>query len=251
MARGVVQHVRDHVLQRIFVGAHHHRLCIASELHVVDAGIRRVLSHVPHEALQVERLHPQRGGLEGLARRRAAVQHLHCLLHALDVAVAGVARLGVQHHQRLQRRHDFVADRVPLVLLLLGTDVLALHVVVHALQQLGQHAGQQAQLVAAAQVAEVELVLWIFFNLFTGNNDSHAKNLSLYRMPGHGIEELRMQPRFVLRLAAELAEQMPIAVGQAAEALMPALPHGARDLAGRLKTFLRSTAKKTAARLEG
>jgi len=30
-------------------------------------------------------------------------------------------------------------------------------------------------------------VTWVFFNLFTGNNDSHAKNLSLYEMPGKGV----------------------------------------------------------------
>lgn len=31
------------------------------------------------------------------------------------------------------------------------------------------------------------LVTWVFFNLFTGNNDSHAKNLSLYERPGMGV----------------------------------------------------------------
>jgi serine/threonine-protein kinase HipA len=30
-------------------------------------------------------------------------------------------------------------------------------------------------------------VNWIFFNLFTGNNDSHAKNLSIYELPGKGL----------------------------------------------------------------
>lgn len=28
---------------------------------------------------------------------------------------------------------------------------------------------------------------WLVFNLYTGNNDSHAKNLSLYRLPGQGL----------------------------------------------------------------
>jgi serine/threonine-protein kinase HipA len=28
---------------------------------------------------------------------------------------------------------------------------------------------------------------WIFFNLYTGNNDSHAKNLSIYHLPGWGV----------------------------------------------------------------
>jgi len=30
------------------------------------------------------------------------------------------------------------------------------------------------------------LVRWVFFNLYVGNNDSHAKNLSLYSVPGQG-----------------------------------------------------------------
>jgi serine/threonine protein kinase HipA of HipAB toxin-antitoxin module len=28
---------------------------------------------------------------------------------------------------------------------------------------------------------------WIFFNFYAGNNDSHAKNLSLYNLPGKGV----------------------------------------------------------------
>ncbi|WP_456282176.1 HipA domain-containing protein [Cupriavidus sp. JZ107] len=32
---------------------------------------------------------------------------------------------------------------------------------------------------------------WIFFNLYVGNNDSHAKNLSLYLLPGHGVRLTR------------------------------------------------------------
>lgn len=31
------------------------------------------------------------------------------------------------------------------------------------------------------------IVQWIFFNIYTGNNDSHAKNLSMYWMPEEGI----------------------------------------------------------------
>lgn len=30
------------------------------------------------------------------------------------------------------------------------------------------------------------LVDWVFFNLYVGNNDSHAKNLSIYHVPGKG-----------------------------------------------------------------
>jgi serine/threonine-protein kinase HipA len=31
------------------------------------------------------------------------------------------------------------------------------------------------------------LVRWVFFNLYVGNNDSHAKNLSIYSVPGQGV----------------------------------------------------------------
>jgi|GEM_PF-41070 len=31
------------------------------------------------------------------------------------------------------------------------------------------------------------LVRWVFFNLYVGNNDSHAKSLSIYSVPGQGV----------------------------------------------------------------
>jgi len=31
------------------------------------------------------------------------------------------------------------------------------------------------------------LLQWLFFNLYVGNNDSHAKNLSVYHLPGRGV----------------------------------------------------------------
>ena len=39
------------------------------------------------------------------------------------------------------------------------------------------------------------LLTWVFFNLYTGNNDSHAKNLSLYSPPGQGV---RLTPLYDL-----------------------------------------------------
>lgn len=33
----------------------------------------------------------------------------------------------------------------------------------------------------------IRLIQWVFFNLFVGNNDSHAKNLSLYFPPNEGV----------------------------------------------------------------
>lgn len=68
---------------------------------------------------------------------------------------------------------------------------------------------------------------WIFFNLYAGNNDSHAKNLSIYRLP------------------------VPDAFERATREVKPALPHSARMLADRLRQFVLSTTKRLTARLAG
>ena len=135
-------------------------------------------------------------------------------------------------------------------------------------------------------------VAWVFFNLFVGNNDSHAKNLSVYRAPGQGVrvtpfydlmctrlypglsqefafaiggetkpgsitrahipelaKQLGMRPQFILRLAGDLAEQVPAAVQQTVEEVAPLLSTSAKVVADRLNKFVRTTTKKTAARL--
>lgn len=135
-------------------------------------------------------------------------------------------------------------------------------------------------------------VCWIFFNLYTGNNDSHAKNLSLYWQPGGAVRltpfydlmstrlypglardfalsvggefrpgaisrahvevmaaQLRMRPAFVLRQAAEMAEKMPEALDTALQAIVSVVAPGGKDLATKLRAFVRSTTRRTAARL--
>ena len=137
-------------------------------------------------------------------------------------------------------------------------------------------------------------IAWILFNLHVGNNDGHAKNLSVYRIPGHGVtltpfydlmctrlypglsrefafsiggetkpgsvtnehiavmaSQLRMRPQFIIKLAAELATKIPEAIAEAVESVTPSLPHGAKELAGRLMKFVQSTTRKTAARIAG
>ena len=136
-------------------------------------------------------------------------------------------------------------------------------------------------------------VSWILFNLFVGNNDSHAKNLAMVEVPGGGVAlapfydlmctrlypglsqefafavggearpgsivrghldamaaELRMRPQFIARLALALAKAMPPAVDAAVQTVSPALPHGAKALATRLKNFVLSTTVKLATRVE-
>lgn len=135
-------------------------------------------------------------------------------------------------------------------------------------------------------------VRWIFFNLYAGNNDSHAKNLSIYSRPDHGVtltpfydlmctrmypglsqefafaiggeykpaaltashltplaQQLGMRPQFLEQQAAELAREIPNAMGQAVEDIRPALPRSAGILADRLQQFVLSTTKKLVARL--
>ena len=135
------------------------------------------------------------------------------------------------------------------------------------------------------------LIRWLVFNLYVGNNDSHAKNLSVYRLPGKGVtltpfydlmctriysglsgrfafaiggetkpgsitaehfgkmaQELRMRPQFVVNEAVALANRIGEAIDQAVESVAPSLPSGARALAARVRQFVKSNTKKTAAR---
>ena len=135
---------------------------------------------------------------------------------------------------------------------------------------------------------------WIFFNLYVGNNDSHAKNLSLYNVPNQGVmltpfydlmctrlypglssefafaiggefkpgamtrehlvalaQQLGMRPQFLVQQAADLARRLPGALDQAVKEVKPALPYSAKIMADRLRQFVLSTTKKTAARLSG
>ena len=128
-------------------------------------------------------------------------------------------------------------------------------------------------------------VSWILFNLFVGNNDSHAKNLAMVEVRAGGVAlapfyaglsrefafavggevmpgsisrghldamaaELRMRPQFIARLARQLAKAMPPAVDAALQTVSPALPHGAKVLATRLKNFALSTTAKVASRVD-
>lgn len=133
---------------------------------------------------------------------------------------------------------------------------------------------------------------WILFNLYVGNNDSHAKNLSIYHTPDRGLiltpfydlmctriypglarkfalaiggetqpgkisqehitmmaGQLGMQPKFLIRMAADLAVRIPSAVQDALGALHPTLAPKSKVLAERLGQFVVSTTNKIAARI--
>jgi serine/threonine-protein kinase HipA len=57
------------------------------------------------------------------------------------------------------------------------------------------------------------LVSWIFFNLYTGNNDSHAKNLSMYYTPEAGVRLTPFYDLMCTRLYPGLSREFAFAIG--------------------------------------
>ena len=56
-------------------------------------------------------------------------------------------------------------------------------------------------------------VVWIFFNLYVGNNDSHAKNLSMYNMPGRGVTLTPFYDLMCTRLYPGLSQEFAFSIG--------------------------------------
>lgn len=54
---------------------------------------------------------------------------------------------------------------------------------------------------------------WLFFNLYTGNNDGHAKNLSIYRAPGGGIRLAPFYDLMCTRIYPGLSPEFALAIG--------------------------------------
>lgn len=57
------------------------------------------------------------------------------------------------------------------------------------------------------------MVSWIFFNLYTGNNDSHAKNLSLYIQPNGGMRLTPFYDLMCTRVYPGLAKNFAFSIG--------------------------------------
>jgi serine/threonine-protein kinase HipA len=57
------------------------------------------------------------------------------------------------------------------------------------------------------------LVRWVFFNLYVGNNDSHAKNLSLYHVPGRGVMLTPFYDLLCTRLYPGLSPHFAFSIG--------------------------------------
>lgn len=81
----------------------------------------------------------------------------------------------------------------------------------------GPGAVQCAQMIrrySTAPAVDLKLLLgWIFFNLYTGNNDSHAKNLSLYRVPGNGVRLTPFYDLMCTRLYPGLSHEFAFSIG--------------------------------------
>lgn len=58
-----------------------------------------------------------------------------------------------------------------------------------------------------------QLVRWVFFNLYTGNNDSHAKNLSIYYLPGQGVRLTPFYDLMCTRLYPGLSPEFAFTIG--------------------------------------
>jgi serine/threonine-protein kinase HipA len=57
------------------------------------------------------------------------------------------------------------------------------------------------------------VVDWILFNLYVGNNDSHAKNLSLHAVPGQGVQLTPFYDLMCTRLYPGLSQAFAFSVG--------------------------------------
>ncbi len=57
------------------------------------------------------------------------------------------------------------------------------------------------------------LLGWVFFNLFTGNNDSHAKNLSIYSPPGGGVRLTPFYDLMCTRIYPGLSQNFAFDIG--------------------------------------
>nr|WP_290673588.1 HipA domain-containing protein [Aquabacterium sp.] len=58
------------------------------------------------------------------------------------------------------------------------------------------------------------LVQWIFFTIYVGNNDSHAKNLSMYTLPGEGVRLTPFYDLMCTRLYPGLSKEFAVNIGE-------------------------------------
>jgi serine/threonine-protein kinase HipA len=135
------------------------------------------------------------------------------------------------------------------------------------------------------------LLRWLFFNLYTGNNDSHAKNLAICAAPeglrlapfydllctrvyaglgrqfaftiagealpgnlnrGHWLrfaQTLGVAPKYLFKIAAEMADQVLLALPQAMQQILPGVAPAETVLLGRIEAKIISTIRKMQQRM--
>lgn len=85
------------------------------------------------------------------------------------------------------------------------------------------------------------LLRWIFFNLYVGNNDSHAKNLSMYRLAGRGATLTPFYDLMCTRLYPGLSTEFAFSIGGQTQpgALLPEHVAALADALGMQAGFVR------------
>jgi serine/threonine-protein kinase HipA len=95
------------------------------------------------------------------------------------------------------------------------------------------------------------LLNWVFFNLYTGNNDSHAKNLSLFHVPGLGVRLTPFYDLICTRIYPGLSQEFALSIGDEAQPGRVAATH-VRAMAEQLgikPTFVLELAQKMALKM--
>jgi serine/threonine-protein kinase HipA len=94
-------------------------------------------------------------------------------------------------------------------------------------------------------------VQWIFFNIFVGNNDSHAKNLSIHERPGEGVRLTPFYDLMCTRIYPGLSKEFAFNIGGK---VLPgevgkAEVHGLAGQIGMGSKYLQSVALSLAAKI--
>lgn len=95
------------------------------------------------------------------------------------------------------------------------------------------------------------LAQWIFFNIYVGNNDSHAKNLSIYAVPGEGVRLTPFYDLMCTRIYPGLSREFAFNIGGEVLPgnLGPAQLNGLAKQLGMKPGYLQGLAQEMAARL--
>jgi serine/threonine-protein kinase HipA len=102
-----------------------------------------------------------------------------------------------------------------------------------------------------------------FFNIYVGNNDSHAKNLSIHERSGEVLPgkmgkaqlqrlavQIGMGPRYLQSMALFLAAKVPLAIDKATKDIYPDLTKNGQTFAEKLAMRVKAMTRQSAHRFE-